>query len=338
MATRIKDVANLAGVSSATVSRVLSNKPHVRTEIKERVLAAVKELAYEPNRVARSLRVQRSSIIGLVISDIQNSFFNTLVRAIEDTAYEHGYAVFLCNTDENPEKEKFYLNLLKAERVAGIILTPTHESSATCEVIKAAGIPIVTIDRKLNNIDLDSVLTDNRAASKALVSHLIQQGHKRIGAVMSKLAITTGFERFEGYKEAIHEHKLELNEDIIRIGDPVEDEGYRLAKELLDLPEPPDALFVATKMMTIGTLRAITEKNLKIPKDIALAGFDQLDWMPFIPQLAHGKQPIYKLGQKAADLLLKRIEKPDKTVEHLVLNSELVLPEANTKAKEAINA
>jgi len=337
VSARIKDVAKLAGVSSATVSRVLSNKPHVRASIKARVLAAVEELSYEPNRVARSLRVQRSSIIGLVISDIQNSFFNTIVRAIEDSAYKHGYAVFLCNTDENSDKETFYLNLLKAERVAGIILTPAQENSETCEAIKKAGIPIITIDRKLNNVDLDSVLTDNKAASKALVSHLIKDGHKDIAMIGPKLEITTGYERFEGYKAALKTHNLKFNQEIVRIGEPVEEDGYQFAQELLNLPKRPDALFVATKLMTIGALRAITEKGLRIPNDIALAGFDQLDWMPYIPELAHGKQPTYQLGQKAANLLLERIANPEKDVEHLVLKSELVLPKSSDIAKEALS-
>ena len=339
MTTRIKDVAKLAGVSNATVSRVLSDKPHVRPELKAKVLAAAKELAYEPNRVARSLRAKRSSIIGLVISDIQNSFFNTVVRAIEDTAYMHGYAVFLCNTDEDPDKETFYLNLLKAENVAGIILTPTRESSETCSAIAQAGTPVVTIDRKLADSGLDSVLTDNKQTSKALVNYLIHQGFKRIGAVISNLAITTGKERYGGYKEALADNNLTLDKTLIRIGQPIKEDGYLLAKDLLSLPKPPDALFVGTKLMTLGALRAITQQGLMIPNDVGLAAFDELDWMPYSPPLAYGKQPTYQLGQEAARLVLERIKEPDKVTEHLVLNSELVLPKttASSYQKEVVS-
>ena len=338
MTTRIKDVAKLAGVSNATVSRVLADKPHVRPELKAKVLAAAKELAYEPNRVARSLRAKRSSIIGLVISDIQNSFFNTVVRAIEDTAYLHGYAVFLCNTDEDPDKETFYLNLLKAENVAGIILTPTRETSETCSAIAQAGTPVVTIDRKLANSGLDSVLTDNKQTSKALVNYLIQQGFKRIGAVISNLAITTGKERYRGYEEALADNNLTLDKTLIRIGQPIKEDGYLLAKDLLSLSKPPDALFVGTKLMTLGALRAITQQGLMIPNDVGLAAFDELDWMPYLPPLAYGKQPTYQLGQEAARLLLERIKRPDKDIEHLVLSSELVLPQIGVAhQREVVN-
>ena len=334
MASRIKDVAKLAGVSSATVSRVLSNKPHVRSEVKAKVRAAVKELSYEPNRIARSLRVQRSSIIGLVISDIQNSFFNTIVRAIEDAAYEHGFAVFLCNTDENPEKERFYLNLLRAERVAGVILTPTLESSQSCSPLIEAKIPVVSLDRIINHKAIDSVLTDNREASTKLVHYLIQKGHRRIAGIFPHQSITTGRERFEGFKEAFKEANLTLDESLILSSKPVTEEGYQLTRALLDLQNPPKALFVGTKMMTLGALRAIFEKGLRIPEDIDLAAFDKLDWMPFVPAIAYCEQPSYQLGQAAAQLLLERIEKPDKKLEHLVLNSQLVFP----KVQEVVSA
>ena len=213
---QIRDVAKEAGVSSATVSRVLSNKPHVREELKARVFKVVEDLGYEPNRLAQSLRVQRSRVIGLIISDIRNSFFNQLVRAIEDTANQHGYAVFVCNSDENPEKEAWYVNVLKAERVSGVIMTPSRETTTACQTLLAADIPVVAVDRTVLGIQLDSVITDNSEASFQLVNHLIQSGHKRIGAIFSDLGITTGRERFEGYKRALREAKIPLDETLIK--------------------------------------------------------------------------------------------------------------------------
>jgi len=334
MSARIKDVAELAGVSSATVSRVLSSKPHVRENIRQKVLSAVEELSYEPNRIARSLRVQRSSIIGLIISDIQNSFFNTIVKAIEDTAYENNYAVFLCNTDESPEKERFYLNLLKAERVAGVILTPTLESSAPCASLIKAGIPVVSLDRKMSDLDVDSVLTDNKEASKKLVNYLIQKGHTSIAGVFPRQSITTGRERFEGYEQALKDANINIDQTIIRIGKPIAEEGYKLTKSLLELAQPPKALYIGTKMMTLGALRAILEKGLRIPEDIELATFDKLDWMPFIPNIACSEQPTYALGKAAAQLILERIETPKRAPQHLVLSSKINLP----KQKEVVKA
>src|SRR5215216_1196139 len=161
MTARIKDVAARAGVSSATVSRVLSNKPHVSAEVRRRILAAIEELDYQPSRVARSLRAQRSRIIGLIISDIQNPFFNTLARAVEDLAYAHQYAVFLCNTDEDIEREKLYIDLMQAEQVAGVMISPTQESNNSCQKLVKANIPVVMIDRAIAGLDVDTVVVDN---------------------------------------------------------------------------------------------------------------------------------------------------------------------------------
>lgn len=330
MAVRIQDVAQRAGVSSATVSRVLANKPHVREALKKRVQDAVKALDYQPNRVARSLRVQRSSVIGLIISDIQNSFFNTVVRAIEDAAYERGYAVFLCNSDEDPVKEKLYLELFQAERVAGIILTPTRETSASLTSLIASDIPVVSVDRRVPGAAIDTVLTNNAEASCTLVTHLIEQGHKRIGAVLSDLAITTGRERFAGYKQALRAAKIALSEDLVRVGRSVEADGYALAKALLSSPKPPTALFVGTKLMSLGALRAIYEQGLIIPDNIALAVFDKLDWMPFTPPTSYAQQPAYELGERAAQLLLERMTQPELSARQLVLPSSIYLSAKET--------
>ncbi len=321
MASHIKDVARLAGVSSATVSRVLSNKPHVRDEVKNRVLAAIDELGYEPNRVARSLRVQRSSIIGLIISDIQNSFFNTVVRAIEDSFYEHGYAVFLCNSDEDPEKERMYLNLLKAERVAGVILTPTSKAAETLKGLAQVDIPVVVIDRLVAELELDTVTTNNQESAYQLVKHLVKQGHKRIATVLPDLSIATGLERFEGYKQALKEAEIPLDHDLIKTGKPFTSDGYSLTKELLK--ENPSALFSATKLMTLGVLRAIQEQGLSIPEDITLAVFDKLDWMPYQPQMSFAEQPSYDLGKQAAHLLLERFKMPERPAQKQILKTTL---------------
>ncbi len=320
---QIRDVAKQAGVSSATVSRVLSNKPHVREVLKARVLKAVEDLGYEPNRVARSLRAQRSSVIGLIISDIRNSFFNQLVRAIEDTAYQHGYAVFVCNSDESPEKEAWYVNVLKAEHVAGVIMTPTRETTTACQTLLTAGIPVIAVDRTVLGVNLDSVITDNSIASFQLVNHLIESGHKRIGAVFSDLGITTGRERFEGYKRALREAGLPLDETLIRTGLPMDEDGYRLTKSIFESGQPPTALFTGSKLLTQGAIHALYDLGLKIPQDIALASFDKIDWMPFMPLMSYAEQPAYELGQTAIRLLFNRFENPQESQKKIILESSL---------------
>jgi DNA-binding LacI/PurR family transcriptional regulator len=311
MTANIKDVARLAGVSTATVSRVLANKRYVKIEVRQAVQDAMVQLKYQPSRTARSLRAQRSKIIGLIISDIQNPFFISLVRAVEDVAFSQKYAVFLCNADEDSGKEKFYLDLMQGESVAGVIVSPTLENADPCLALQQANIPFVVIDRTLADIDVDTVAVDNVQGAYDLVSHLIADGHTRIGAVLGITSATTGRERYEGYVRALAAHHIPLDPRLVLTGIPRETEGTHLTHTLLDLPDPPTALFTGNNLLTVGALRTIQQRKLQIPDDIALVGFDEIDWMSLIqPGLTTLVQPTYEMGKIAADLLLQRIEDP----------------------------
>ena len=322
-ASRIDDVAKHAGVSSATVSRVLAGKPHVSAAVRERVLGAVEALHYRPNRIARSLRTQRSRFVGLIVSDIQNPFFNQIVRAVEDTMLPHGFVVFLCNTDENPEREARYLELLLDEQVAGIILTPTQTEAEAYRTFANAGIPLTIIDREVAGLAVDTVVSDNREASRRAVAQLIEGGHTRIGAVLSDLSIQTGALRFVGYQQALAEAKVSFYPELAVFGKPVENEGYRLAQMLLECPEPPTALFTGSKLLTLGVLRYLFEHDLRIPEDVALASFDALEWLPSAPEMLSVIQPAYDIGKRAAELLLNRIEGSETPAERIVLPSSV---------------
>jgi len=329
MAVGIKDVALKAGVSSATVSRVLAQKPYIRESVRHRVLKAVKELGYQPSRVARSLRVRTSQIIGIIIPDIQNFFYTSLVRAIEDQAYAHKYTVFLCNTDEDPHKEALYIDLMLAEQVAGVIIAPARETGSSLRKLLAMNIPVVAVDRRITDMDLDLVVLNNVAASYELVAHLVKQGHRRIAAILGSFEMTTGQMRFEGYKAALAEGGIDLDPTLIRSGPPKEEFGYQGASELLDLPEPPTAFFTGNNMLTIGALRAIHERGLAIPRDLSLVAFDDLDWMSLIsPKLTVIAQPTYEMGKRSFDLLLKRISEPDHPFEQIIFKAELKIRES----------
>ncbi|GAC1468958.1 MAG: substrate-binding domain-containing protein [Ktedonobacteraceae bacterium] len=326
MTVKIMDVARYVGVSSATVSRVISHSAGVRPDVRARVLAAMEELGYQPNRVARSLRVQRSTIIGLIISDIQNPFFITLVRAVEDIAYQNHFAIFLCNTDEDVEKEKLYIDLMQAERVAGVIISPSREKDDPCKKLIESRVPVVVIDRKMSDVEVDTVVVDNKRGAYALVDHLVADGHRRIGAVLGTLAATTGRERKEGYIQALTQHDLPFLPELLRIGRPQDDAGYQLTKELLALPLPPSALFTGNNLLTVGALKAIQEQNLRIPDDIALVAFDGIAWMSvFQPEITRIQQPTYAIGQTAARLLLQRIADSEQPVQQVVLEPELIV-------------
>jgi LacI family fructose operon transcriptional repressor len=321
----IKDVADAAGVSTATVSRVLTDKPHVRPEIRERVLAVVEALNYRPNRVARSLRVQKSNIIGLIVSDIQNPFFTAVSRAVEDMAYKHRLSVFLCNTDENPEKERMYLDLMSDENVAGIILSPTRQSADDFSEIAKLDIPMVVIDRRVRDVDVDGVILDSVEAAHRIVSHLLADGHRRIGAMFG-IGSTTGRERREGYLRALEEYGLKPLLELVSFVNAKEEEGYKMTKRLLSLPEPPDAIFTSNALLSAGAFRALRESGLAIPDEIAFASFDETTWTTLVePSVTVIKQPTYEIGQTATELLLKRIEDPDRPTREVILKGELIV-------------
>jgi LacI family fructose operon transcriptional repressor len=323
--TSIKDVAEAAGVSTATVSRVLSSKPHVRPEIRERVLAVVENLSYRPNRVARSLRVQKSNIIGLIVSDIQNPFFTAVSRAVEDLAYEQELNVFLCNADENPKKEKMYLDLMRDENVAGVILSPTRQTADSFAKVANLEIPVVVIDRRVRDIEVDSVLIDNVEAAYKIVEHLVADGHQRIGAMFG-LGSTTGRERHEGYLRALKEHGLKPAPELIHYVDARAEEGYQKTRELLNLPEPPDAIFTSNALLSVGAFRALRESKLAIPGEVAFASFDETTWTTLVePPVTVIEQPTYEIGQTATELLLKRIEEPDRPTREVILKGKLIV-------------
>ncbi len=323
--TSIKDVADTAGVSTATVSRVLADKPHVRPEIRERVLAVVRDLNYRPNRVARSLRVQKSNIIGLIVSDIQNPFFTAVSRAVEDVAYEHQLNVFLCNTDENPKKEKMYLDLMRAENVAGVILSPTRQMAESFAEVARLDIPLVVIDRRVREVEVDSVLLDNVESAYRIVSHLLADGHRRIGAMFG-LGSTTGQERHEGYLRALKEHGLKPAPELIHYVNARAVEGYQQTQALLNLAEPPDAIFTSNALLSAGAFRAIRESKLAMPGEVAFASFDETTWTSMVePPVTVIEQPTYEIGQTATELLLKRIDEPTRPTREVILKGKLIV-------------
>ena len=322
---KIKDVADLAEVSTATVSRVLADKPNVRPEVKERVMTAVKELGYRPNRVARNLRSNKSNIIGLIVSDIENPFFQQVSRAVEDVALSSGYSVILCNTDEDPQKEMRYLQLLYDENVAGVILSPTRKSTEDFSRIEALHIPMVVIDRHIKGGGFDNVITDNIQSARTIISHLIAQGRKRIGGVFG-VGSSTGRDRREGYLQALKEHGLEADPDLIKFGNPKDADGFQATKDLLQLPEPPDAIFTSNSLLAAGALQALKARGIVIPEEIAFASFDETRWASLTdPPITVIAQPTYEIGQTAASMLIKRIEDPSRAIREVTLTTKLIV-------------
>lgn len=322
---KIKNVAEAAGVSTATVSRVLADKPHVRPEVKKRVLEVVRKLNYQPNRVAQSLRSSTSKIIALVVADIENPFFQRVSRAVDDYALEKGYNVMLCNTDEDVDREKRCLELLHVENIAGIILSPTRQSLEGFDTIYSPNVPTVIIDRDIENFAVDNVLIDNVSSTQQIVSHLIEHGHHRIAGIFGENS-TTGLRRRDGFLKAFKDHDLKPANDLIKFAPPTEDGGYQTAMKLLKTAKRPNALFTSNSLLAVGALLAIQEQQLAIPKDIAFASFDDTTWTKLVtPSITVVQQPTYEIGRTATELLINRINDPSRSSREVVLNTKLVI-------------
>lgn len=320
-ALNIREVARRAEVSPATVSRVLNDSPSVKDENRRRVLSAVAELGYRPNRLARNLRRQQAEMIGVVVSDIENPHFSEAVRVVEDAAFRAGYRVLLCNTDETPAKQRVYLQMLADERVQGVIVSPTDTAGTGIETLLSLGIPVVAFDRMIDDPRTDSVVCDNVEGLRRVAEHLIWLGHERIAYVGGRPDVETGAERLEGYLQAMRSAgRVPISVDGGFRTEPAE----AAVAELLAHETRPTALVVANNLMTLGALSAIRAAGLRVPDDIALVAVDDPVWARLIdPPLTTLAQPVRELAETAMGLLVERIaeqrEEPRRVVLPLTL-------------------
>ncbi|MCJ7471956.1 MAG: LacI family transcriptional regulator [Actinobacteria bacterium] len=308
MKINIKTVAKKAGFSTATVSRVLADYPGVKENTRTKVLAIIKDLRYEVDSVARSLRQRKTYTIGIIVSNVLSPFYSTIAKSVEDKARESGYKLILCNGDDDPLKELEYLKILKSNKVDGIILTPTGKNAEYINNIIESGINVVLLDRLVDGVKCDSVLVDNYKGSFTAVKYLISRGYKKIAFIGGYTDRTTGRQRLNGYNKAIKDDGLKINNDLIKIGDFKKESGARLTKELLEGAHIPDAIFSSNIDMTLGCLIAIKNAGLSIPEDIGIVGFDDPDWSIIADSpLTAISQPVYLLGLKATEILIKNI-------------------------------
>jgi len=310
MAT-IKEVAKRAKVSVGTVSNVVTGAIPVSPRLRARVLAAIRHLAYHPDHVARSLKLRRTKMLGMVVSDITNPFFSQMVRGAEDAALQRNYLLLTFNTDDKVERERQVLSVLRARRVDGILLVVAPSKGRPSHIAETLrfGTPIVCLDRLPPRVRVDSVTVDNVQAARECVQHLLALGHRRIGILTGSMALQTARERLQGYEQALKEAGVAINRELICEGDFRSESGYRLGRELLARSARPTAIFVSNAMMTIGVMKAVEDSGLLCPRDIAIATFDELPLADaFRPHLTAVAQPAYSIGEKGAELLIQRIE------------------------------
>lgn len=304
--TTMQDVARVAGVSTATVSRVLNRNADVNREMAARVTAAVKQLDYRPNGAARNLRRRTASVWGLIISDFESSYFTTLVRGVEDVARANGFSVVVCNSRDDPAQEAEYIKVALAEQMAGVILSPARPDSDISE-LTARGIPVVTIDRRLGTEIASAVVVDNVAAARNATLHLLANGYCRIACVTGPQHISTAVERLQGYREALEDSNFLPDPSLEQIENYREDGGFRAVERLMASDRPPDAFLLANGLLTVGALRALHAGGHSIPDEVGVVGFDDTPWAQVTqPPLTTIGQPTESVGRVAAELLLER--------------------------------
>jgi LacI family transcriptional regulator len=307
----IRDVAERAGVSVGTVSHVLSGSGTVSAARRERVLAAIRDLNYRLNPIARSLKTRQTKMLGAVVADITNPFYPQLVRGAEDAALKRHYILITVNTDDQVEREREVMAMLLARRVDGLLLVPSPNAKDRSHIVAAvaAGTPLVAVDRYVEGIETDSVAVNNSKGVQMAMNHLIRLGHKRIAYVGADWELSNTRQRRRGYEQALHDAGIPLDPAILCFGDFRQPSGYRLTKELCLSSDPPTAIFAGNAMMGMGALQAVQELGLKCPQEISIAIFDDLPFMNIVqPHPTAVSQPAYAIGVRAADLLIDRIE------------------------------
>jgi LacI family transcriptional regulator len=304
----IKQVAAHAGVSASTVSRVLNAHANVDALLARRVRESIKQLEYQPSPTARALRRRRSHVWSLIISDIRNGFFGEVARGVEDAAQDSDLAVVLCNTDDDLERERAYVDLAIAERVAGVILSPASASQTSVTRLAEAGVPVVLIDRAIESDDVDLVAIDNRRAAAGAVRHLIGEGFRRIACIGGPATASTARDRIDGYREALTEAGLPIDPELIVLDSFKPEGGMRAASALLALPDRPDALFICNGPQCAGAIPVIRSLGLRVPDDLGVVCFDDESWAALTsPDITTVAQPAYEIGREAAAILSRRL-------------------------------
>lgn len=325
MAVTMKDVAERAGVSPITVSRVINGTGYVRIATRAKVSAAINELQYVPNQMASSLRSRQTRTIALLLPTITNSFWTTIARGVEDEAEARGYNLFLCNTDYDPDKEGRYFAALIRNQVDGILIVPTPMSAPRMHQLQARQMPLVLIAHKLDGIEADVIRSDNYNGAAALTRSLIEAGWRRIAYVGGPHTASPGLDRLEGYRGTLTRSGIAIDDTLVKIGTTDQAAGYRLVLELFESGARPDALVIANSRLAIGALRALIDTGRHVPDDIAIATYHDISALDdYSSLMTTVVQPAYDMGRLGAHRLFERIAGAPLAVMDCVLPNRIV--------------
>lgn len=340
-ALTIKDIARALGLSTSTVSRALRDSYEISPETKKIVLEYAEKNNYKPNPIALSLKERRSRSIGVIVCEIANSYFSQVINGIESIAYNHGYNVTIAQSRESFDREILNLQYLTSRSVDGLIISVSTETRdfSYLKELHGKGMPIVFFDRIVDEIETHKVITDNFKGAYDATTHLINQGYTRIAAISNPAMLSITKERMAGYKAALADNEMEINENLIKYcqhGGMIFSEVEEVVNELLRLEQRPDAIFATADKLTTNCLRLLKARNLNVPGDIGLIGFSNTDLAEFLdPPLSIIKQPAFEMGEVAMNLLLKLIEskRPVTDFETKMLSTELLIRNSTRKIK-----
>ncbi|MFK7696207.1 catabolite control protein A [Paenibacillus sp. HJGM_3] len=327
MTVTIYDVAREAGVSMATVSRVVNNNPNVKPQTRKKVFEAIERLGYRPNAVARGLASKKTTTVGVVIPDISNSIFSEVARGIEDIANMYHYNIILCNADKKKEKEIRVINTLLEKQVDGLLFMGGTVTDEHVQAFKTSSVPIVLCGTKSDHSSMPSVDIDHEAAAHDAVNLLLNEGHRRIGMISGTLQDpANGYARYQGYKKALEGAGLSVEEELVRVGNYRYESGVEVMKYFLELADKPSAIFAATDEMAIGAIHAIQDSGLRVPEDISVISVDNARMASMVrPQLTTVAQPMYDIGAVSMRLLTKLMNKETVELSQVTLPHEIII-------------
>ncbi|KQV96891.1 LacI family DNA-binding transcriptional regulator [Rhizobacter sp. Root1221] len=335
----IKDVAQHAQVSVATVSHVINDTRFVSEATRERVQAAIAALRYVPSALARSLKSNRTHTIGMMIPNSSNPYFAEIIRGIEDTFYEAGFNVILCNSDDDPIKQSNYVRLLTEKQVDGLIVLSSGSDVELLDTLRAARMPQVVVDREIDDLAADLVEVNHEAGGFLATQHLIQLGHRRIACIAGPQGLSSARERVQGYRRALAEAGLTVDDRLLRSADFTSAGGHAAMTSLLEMPHTarrPSAVFASNDLMAIGAICAAASRGLRIPGDVSVVGFDDIALAAHSnPPLTSVVQPKHQTGQLAAQLLLERIANPGRALQRTILQPKLLVRQSSGPCPEA---
>lgn len=332
----IIDVARKAGVSIATVSRVINDVSIVREDTRQKVLNAIEELNFSPNAIARVLVTRKTHTIGMIIPDISNPIYSEASRGIEEIASKNKYNLIFCNTNYLHSKELKYINIFREYRIEGLILATAEIEDNYVSMLKREKFPCVLLFRQVKDEDINFVVVDNEKGAFKIVQHLITLGYKRIGHITGPANISCSQLRLKGYKRALEKNSLKFSQDFCITSRFEEGDGYKAMQKLLDRRMNIEAVFCANDLIAFGAIRAIKERRLRIPDDVAVVGFDDIKPSSYTtPALTTVNQPSYQMGSLSAEILINMIRGDSMTSKRVILEPEIIIRESCGLGKDS---